>query len=50
MGVPVIFLPELAGKVCRIGNEVEMVKERGGVKGEAFSKDRGFEGGERMAG
>ena len=50
MGVPVIFPPELAGKGCRISNEAEMVKAGGGGKGEAFSKDRGFGGGERMAG
>ena len=50
MGVPVIFPIELAGKDFRTNNEVEMVKAEGGGKGEAFSKDRGFGGEERMAG
>ena len=43
--MPVIFPPELAGKGYHISNEAEMVEVRGGGKGEAFGKYRGFKGG-----
>ena len=47
---PVIFPPDLACKGCCISNKVEMIGAGGGGKGEAFGKDRGFRGGEGMAG